>query len=462
MPICSIRMPPSLLFELKIVLRHASEGIGAVYKTLLGHDLHRCGEQTMEHFLNYQKCTILYVDDEEKSLKYFTRAFQNRFRILSAANAAAGYRLLEQHRDEIALLMIDQRMPGEKGVEFLQRARRLHPRAIRILTTAYSDLDATIEAVNSGAIYKYVTKPWDVPQLEATLKGACELFVVQQERDLLLKEKLSALQKMIVDRVLNSGILATRMGHHVRNSLVAVQTFLDLLPDKLLEEKLDMEEFRNTDFWKEFYEQTRAQIHRITELLTDLVIATEKSDSPVLREAQLDGTLARSVKKLEDNLLQKSISVVNQIQPGLPALVVEQRKFQHLFDLLLKDEIIRLPAGSHIFMSARPSSWRKGEVEIEVSDDGPRWSKEALRSVFDPVSLRINNPQEFSINLIACYFIVYHHGGRIEVRNRRGQGVTFTLTFPLRPKIASPAEVEEDFITMLLMNDALWERILTG
>jgi two-component system probable response regulator PhcQ len=250
----------------------------------------------MEHFLNYQKCTILYVDDEEKSLKYFTQAFRNRFRVLSAASTTDGYRLLEQHRDEIALLMTDQRMPGEKGVEFLQRARRLHPTAIRILTTAYSDLSVAIEALNSGAIYKYVTKPWDVPQLEATLKRACELFMVQRERDLLLKEKLSALQKMIADRVLNAGILATRMGHQVRNSLVTVQTFLDLLPEKLLEEKIDVEQLRNTNFWKDFYEQTRAQIRRITELLTDLVVATEKSDFPVLREARLDETVARSVK----------------------------------------------------------------------------------------------------------------------------------------------------------------------
>jgi len=416
----------------------------------------------MEHFLNYQKCTILYVDDEEKSLKYFTQAFRNRFRVLSAASTTDGYRLLEQHRDEIALLMTDQRMPGEKGVEFLQRARRLHPTAIRILTTAYSDLSVAIEALNSGAIYKYVTKPWDVPQLEATLKRACELFMVQRERDLLLKEKLSALQKMIADRVLNAGILATRMGHQVRNSLVTVQTFLDLLPEKLLEEKIDVEQLRNTNFWKDFYEQTRAQIRRITELLTDLVVATEKSDFPVLREARLDETVARSVEKLKGNLLQKSITVVNQIPPGLPALVVEQEKFQHLFDLLLKDEIIRLPAGSQIFMSARLGSGKKQELEIEVSDNGPRWPKKAFRSVFDPFSVRINNPQELGINLIACYFIVYHYGGRIEIRNRQGQGVTFMLTFPLRPKMASPAEVQEDFITMVLMNDALWERILRG
>ena len=146
----------------------------------------------MEGFHDYQKCTILYVDDEEKSLKYFTRAFGNKFRILSATDATEGYRLLEQHRDEIGLLMTDQRMPGEKGVEFLQRASQLHPKAIRILTTAYSDYDVVTEAVNSAAIYKYVTKPWDIPQLETILEEACESFTMQRERDLRLEAKVSA------------------------------------------------------------------------------------------------------------------------------------------------------------------------------------------------------------------------------------------------------------------------------
>jgi two-component system, probable response regulator PhcQ len=155
----------------------------------------------MERLYDYEKCAILYVDDEEKSLKYFTRAFGDKFKILSAANASEGYRLLEQHRDEIALLITDQRMPGEKGVEFLQRAQRLHPKAIRILTTAYSDFDVAIDAVNSAAISKYVTKPWDIPQLEMILKQACEFFTAQRERDLLLEAKSSEQQEvMIPDR----------------------------------------------------------------------------------------------------------------------------------------------------------------------------------------------------------------------------------------------------------------------
>ena len=83
---------------------------------------------------DYQNCTILYVDDEEKSLVNFNRVFRKKFKILSAANAAEGYRLLEEYRDDIALLMSDQRMPGEKGVEFLKKAREVHPNAVRILT----------------------------------------------------------------------------------------------------------------------------------------------------------------------------------------------------------------------------------------------------------------------------------------------------------------------------------------
>jgi K+-sensing histidine kinase KdpD len=74
----------------------------------------------------------------------------------------------------------------------------------------------------------------------------------------------------------------------------------------------------------------------------------------------------------------------------------------------------------------------------------------------------MGNHHEFGINLMACYFIVYHHGGKIDVQNQEGQGVTFTLTFPVRPKLASAAEEEEAFITKVLMNDAFWERLAAG
>src|SRR5216110_1847888 len=231
----------------------------------------------MEHLYDYKKHTILYVDDEEKSLKYFTRAFEDQFQILTASNAQDGLKILEEHKDEIGLLMTDQRMPGEKGVWLLEKARLLRPRIVRILATAFSDMDAAVAAVNSGAIYKYVGKPWDPPQLEATLKRGLEFFIVQRERDQLLKEKMSVLHNMMIaDRIVSLGLLAAGLSHHIRNALVAVKTFLDLAPAKMEEEKMDMSGLRNPDFWKEYYQNVQAQIGRINNMLKDLWSASEK------------------------------------------------------------------------------------------------------------------------------------------------------------------------------------------
>ena len=173
----------------------------------------------MQNLYDYKKFAILYVDDEEKSLKYFTRAFQDQFRVFTATNAQDGFALLNQHKDEIGILITDQRMPGEKGVQLLEKARQLRPRIVRILATAYSDIDAAVDAVNTGAIYKYIHKPWEIPPLEVTLRRALEFFMVQRERDQLLREKLSVLHNlMITDRVVSLGVLAAGLGHHIRNT----------------------------------------------------------------------------------------------------------------------------------------------------------------------------------------------------------------------------------------------------
>src|SRR5256886_222997 len=255
----------------------------------------------MEHLYDYKKHSILYVDDEEKSLKYFTRAFEDQFQILTAANAQDGLKLLEAHKDEIGLLMTDQRMPGEKGIWLLEKARQLRPRIIRILATAYSDMEAAIAAVNTGAIYKYVSKPWDPPSLENTLKRGLEFFMVQNERDQLLREKMSVLHNMMIaDRIVSLGLLAAGLSHHIRNSLVAVKTFLDLAPSKMAEEKMDLNGLRNPDFWKEYYTNVQGQIGKINNLLKDLWTASEKPAFEFSDKVQLRQVLAETIEQLQD------------------------------------------------------------------------------------------------------------------------------------------------------------------
>jgi len=419
----------------------------------------------MQNFYDYKKFAILYVDDEEKSLKYFTRAFQDQFRVFTANNAQDGYALLEQHKDEIGILMTDQRMPGEKGVQLLERARQLRPRIVRMLATAYSDLDAAIDAVNSGAIYKYVHKPWDVPNLEVTLRRALEFFMVQRERDQLLKEKLSVLHNlMITDRVVSLGVLAAGLGHHIRNSLVAIRTFLDLAPEKLQEEKVDLEELRNPNFWKDFYGHVQKQLQRITELLTDLGLATNTPKTGFTDAVKLRSVLEEVLPQIRTKSSEKTITIVNNIPADLPGMQVDKDKLIRFFELLLKDEILNLNDGGKVEFSAMQETGPDGSsvIKMEIKDNGPGLAGESVRSVFDPFVVRIDNPQEFGINLMACFFIVYHHGGKIDVESQPGVGTTFTVILPLNSAEASLVQNDKDFLPQMLSNESLWEKLLAG
>lgn len=412
----------------------------------------------MDHSYDYKKFAILYVDDEAQSLKMFARAFSDQFRIFTAVSATEGLKLLEEHRDEIGLLMTDQRMPGEKGVWLLERARQLRPSIIRVLATAYADMDAAIAAVNTGAIYKYVTKPWDPPQLEHTLKRGLEFFMVQSERDQLLKQKMSVLHNMMVaDRIVSLGLLAQGLSHHMRNSLQAVKTFLDLAPSKLQEEKLNPDEMRNPDFWREYYQNVQVQIEKINNMLKDLWAASEKSSVEFKDTVSLRAVVDEAVAKSAATLAAKNITVKNNIPDSLPPLLVDKPKFDRLFELLLKDEAVSLPAGSRVTLTATASSDR---IELQVRDNGPGLPQEALRLVFDPFVLRTDAPMEYGINLMACYFIVHHHGGKIEATSEAGQGATFNLRLPFnsnRPANGS----DKDLFQKVLLNESLWEKLVS-
>ncbi len=418
----------------------------------------------MQNFYDYKKFAVLYVDDEEKSLKHFTLAFADEFRILTASNAADGFKLFEQHKDDLGILITDQRMPGERGVQLLEKARQSRPRIIRILASAYSDMEATVDAVNTGAIYKYITKPWDPHELETTIRRGLEFFMVQRERDGLLREKLSVLHNMMItDRVVSLGILAAGLSHHVRNSLVAVRTFLDLAPVKLSEENVDMEALRNPNYWNDFYAQVQLQIKRVTTMLADLGAVSEPNAAPFKDQISLRGTVDQAVERLRAELARKDLVVENQIGPDVPKIFVDGAKFNRLLDLLIKDEIASLPSGGRVTFQAHAfpaNASQPEEVEILVQDNGPGLKDDALRSVFDPFSLRQDNPQEYGVNLMTCYFIVHHHGGTIRVENGPGGGTTFRLRFPTVPLITAPAQDEHDFISKVLVNEALWERLL--
>jgi len=420
----------------------------------------------METLYDYKRFAILYVDDEEKSLKYFLRAFGDQFRILTATNAADGFALLQQHRDDIGLLMTDQRMPGEKGVQLLERTRQLNPRIIRVLATAYSDLDAAIQAVNTGAIYKYVTKPWEIPQLETTLRRGLEFFMVQRERDSLLREKLSVLHKLVItDRLLGLGIVASGLGHQLQNTLTAVQHFLELAQAPAGEPGPSLDEFRNPTFWKGLYDHVQGQVRRIGDVLRLLGMAPARRETTFDHELRVDSLIASTLDRFAARFQDHGITIETALAHDLPALKVDLTTFERLFELLFEDEIGHLPKGSRLWLKAAQAPTddpMAPGVVIEIADDGPALSDAALRSVFDPLVARQAGNFDYGVNLMAAYLVVYHHNGHIDVRDREGGGTVFKITLPLQPASKTNMAQEQEFLDRVLLNDALWERLLTA
>jgi two-component system, probable response regulator PhcQ len=419
----------------------------------------------MDNIYDYKKFAILYVDDEEKSLKAFERAFGDDFRIFTATNAIDGFRLLEQHADEIGLLLTDQRMPGEKGVWLLERARQLRPRILRILVTAYTDFDAAIAAVNSGAIYKYVSKPWDLPQLELTLRHGLEFFIVQAERDQLLLEKMSVLRNMMIaDRIVSLGLLAAGLSHHIKNSMVAVKTFLDLAPTKMAEEKANLNGLRNPDFWKDYHQNVQSQIEKINSLLTDLRTSSDTgSAAQFADDVSLPAAVGTALEALKEPFAARKIEVENKIPDSLPSLHADKTKFYRLFELLLKDELAMLPAGGKISLAAElQNAGTKPEIVFSMTDNGPSLPPEALSVIFDPFVVSGGAPSEYGINLMACFFIVHHHGGKIEAKSLPGRGNAFTLRLPLQPEPAAASPGETEFLKKAMLNNGVWENLLAG
>jgi two-component system probable response regulator PhcQ len=420
----------------------------------------------MNNPYDYKRFAILYVDDVVLSLDAVKRHFKDHFRILTASRAREGLDLLQQHKGEIGVLMTDQKMPGEQGTWLLEKARQICPRIIRILTTVYADNDATIAAVNSGAIYKYIEKTGNMDQLQGILERALEFFIVQRERDQLLTEKMALLQNMMVaDRMISFGLLTAGLSHHIRNPLVAVKTFLDLAPAKMEEEKAHRERLLHPDFWREFHHNVQSQIDKINNLLKDLWAASEKPAPEFADRVRLHEVVEEELARLRDAFAAKDIKVENLIPDSLPVLNVDWSKFHRLFELLLRDEIVSLPAGSRITLSAtlltgaRPD---REEIQVKVSDNGPGLPEETLRLVFDPFALRCDSPLEYGIHLLACYFIVHHHGGRIAARSKKGEGTTFTLRLPTNPPRVQSLHGEHQLLQKVQSNEPIWEALISS
>jgi response regulator RpfG family c-di-GMP phosphodiesterase len=133
---------------------------------------------------------VLYVDDEVHNLNSFKAGFRRLFNVFTAESAAEGRKVLEA--ENIHVIITDQRMPVMTGIEFLESIIPDFPDPIRILLTGYADINAVIDAINKGQVYKYIQKPWMDEDLRINIDKAFEIYSLRKENRELTEQLLLA------------------------------------------------------------------------------------------------------------------------------------------------------------------------------------------------------------------------------------------------------------------------------
>ncbi len=152
------------------------------------------------------KLKLMVVDDEPDNLDLLYRTFRRDFKVYKADNAFNALSVLDE-QGEMALIISDQRMPEMNGTEFLGQTLERFPDTVRILLTGYTDVEDLVEAINSGKVFKYITKPWNPEELKAVVQQASETYKVVKQRtnaltralrrESLLNEVMSAIRESL-------------------------------------------------------------------------------------------------------------------------------------------------------------------------------------------------------------------------------------------------------------------------
>lgn len=189
--------------------------------------------QLPPHLLRFRKPqrSLLLVDDEPNVLASLKRLFRpDGHHILTAGSGAEGLEILSRHKVDV--IISDQRMPGMTGVEFLREAKVNHPDTIRIVLSGYTELQSVTDAINEGAIYRFLTKPWEDQQLREHIRKAFEYRELQEE-NLQLDLKIRSTNQELVTANRQLGDVLDKTRHQVerdKTSLAIVREVLQYIP----------------------------------------------------------------------------------------------------------------------------------------------------------------------------------------------------------------------------------------
>ncbi|MEW6682399.1 MAG: ATP-binding protein [Nitrospirota bacterium] len=378
--------------------------------------------------LDYKAYPILYVDDEPYALETLRRQFKREFTILSAASAAEGLDILGTR--DVALVLSDQRMPDMVGTQFLARVRAAYPETVRMLLTAYSDLESVVDAINLGNVCRYLTKPYDEREVRMAFREGIERYVLVKERDRLYAEKIETMKRMArANRLSAVGTLAAGLAHEINNPLVPISTFLQMLPSKRKDAQADEE------YWGTLYRVTVNEVERIRGLIRQLLsYAKFTGESELKIEAgDLNALLAQMATFLEPQARSLGVSVDVKGDPSLQPVRMDSERMKQVFLNLMLNGIQAMPSGGTLTVSTRAVTVRGvPHATVRVTDTGVGIPPENIEKLFTPF-FTTKGHEGSGLGLLACHQVIEEHRGTISVESELGRQTTFIVSIPLDP-----------------------------
>lgn len=369
---------------------------------------------------------VLFVDDDEPNLLVWQEACRDEFPALVATSAAQAIERMRAH--EVGVLLADQRMPGETGVELLERVRGEWPDTIRILVTAYSDLQAAIDAINRGEVRRYVRKPWKPEEMRAEIADALDLYG--------LKTRVRALERRLVatERIYALGLIVAGVSHELRTPVSVIKSNLQVVRIDIgaIERELGATGPAQNGTRRKLMELDRILdeslllLERVAGIAKDLAAPACPDDGQPVDAAEalrLTLRIVRGEARDRDADLQIDAR-------GVPPVRGSPTK--------LGQVMLNLVANALHAVKDRPRGARTvvvrlagdgGNVIFEVADSGPGIPEAHLPRLFDPF-FTTKGSEGAGLGLAISRRIVEEMGGRIEAANRPEGGARFRVTLP--------------------------------
>lgn len=185
-----------------------------------------------------KKHTILAIDDEENNLSLLRRTLRNNYNVLVASSGAEALDIIQEHGNEISLIVSDQKMPIMEGTEFFQRISENYPDIVKILLTGHSNIDILIDAINECHLFQYILKPFEPEQLCMIIESGIKKYELSSSKIQILQDLSELFYKTIksIAFALDAKDEYTH-GHSMRVTLYSLALAKAMnLPDDLLEE----------------------------------------------------------------------------------------------------------------------------------------------------------------------------------------------------------------------------------